>query len=182
MTIKFAVTVAAPILTFAASVLGAGVAPVSAQPYGPDTCTSGFVWREARPGDRVCVTPAERDAVAQQNANFGANRDPNAGYGPLGCAQGFVWREAFDGDAFCVPPGFRQQMFGANAAANSRKAANQAPVPPPPPPPLNAGPSEPGHFGSGPIEDILERDPCSMDGSLAPPGGYNKDLCFLPYE
>jgi hypothetical protein len=36
-------------------------------PYGPDTCTQGFVWREAGPGDVVCVTPAVRSSTAQQN-------------------------------------------------------------------------------------------------------------------
>jgi hypothetical protein len=31
-------------------------APVQA--YGPDTCKQGFVWREVRKDDYVCVTPA----------------------------------------------------------------------------------------------------------------------------
>jgi hypothetical protein len=106
-------------------------APAQAQPYGPDTCISGFVWREARGGDTVCVTSAERDAVAQQNANPGANKDPNAGSGPESCSQGYVWREAFDGDTICVTPGFRKQMLDANAAAASRKVTNQAPAPAP---------------------------------------------------
>jgi hypothetical protein len=103
--------------------------PVPAQaqplPYGPDTCIQGFVWREARTGDTVCVTPDVRAAVAQQNSTPGANKDPNAGSGPQSCSQGYVWREAFDGDTICVTPSFRQQMFDANAAAASRKQANQ---------------------------------------------------------
>jgi hypothetical protein len=33
--------------------------------YGPDTCVSGMVWREAVPGDQVCVTPERRAAVAR---------------------------------------------------------------------------------------------------------------------
>ena len=99
-------------------------------PYGPDTCLQGFVWREARTGDTVCVTPDIRATVAQQNANPGANKDPNGAYGPQSCAQGFVWREAFDGDTICVTPDFRQQMRNDNAAASSRKAAN-APKPTP---------------------------------------------------
>ena len=102
-------------------------------PYGPDTCIQGYVWREARGGDTVCVAPDIRDAVAQQNSTPGANKDPNAGSGPQSCSQGYVWREAFDGDTICVTTAFRQQMFDANAAASSRKAANQAPPPAPAP-------------------------------------------------
>jgi hypothetical protein len=32
-----------------------------------DECASGYVWREARPTDHVCVTPASRDLVAREN-------------------------------------------------------------------------------------------------------------------
>jgi len=35
--------------------------------YGPDTCRSGFVWREAFPGDHVCVRPWVRDRAARDN-------------------------------------------------------------------------------------------------------------------
>lgn len=97
-------------------------------PYGPDTCIQGYVWREARSGDTVCVTPETRSTVAQQNADPKAHKDPNGAYGPESCAQGYVWREAFDGDTICVTPDFRQRMFDDNAAASSRKQAN-APKP-----------------------------------------------------
>lgn len=33
-------------------------------PYGPDTCTSGFVWRDGVPGDHICVPPERRQKVA----------------------------------------------------------------------------------------------------------------------
>ena len=89
-------------------------------PYGPDTCIQGYVWREARTGDTVCVTPNVRSQVAQQNANPSANKDPNGAYGPESCAQGFVWREAFDGDTICVTPAIRSSTKADNAAANSR--------------------------------------------------------------
>jgi hypothetical protein len=136
MTIKFAATMAAPALALAA-VVATAPAPAVAQPYGPDTCIQGYVWREARPGDTVCVTPDIRTTVAQQNATPGANKDPNAGSGPQSCSQGYVWREAFNGDTICVTPAFRQQMFDANGAAASRKVANQpAPAAPPPQHPL----------------------------------------------
>ena len=43
--------------------------PVAAAgPYGPDTCKSGFVWREAFVGDVVCVTPATRSQTKYDNS------------------------------------------------------------------------------------------------------------------
>jgi hypothetical protein len=78
-------------------------------PFGPDTCKSGFVWREAVPDDHVCVSPASRAATAQQNSEGAGHRLPNGGpYGPDTCAQGFVWRDAFPGDHVCVTPAARQ--------------------------------------------------------------------------
>jgi hypothetical protein len=35
---------------------------------GPAYCKQGWVWREANPADHVCVTPAERDTVRNENA------------------------------------------------------------------------------------------------------------------
>jgi hypothetical protein len=116
-------------------------------PYGPDTCIQGYVWRNARSGDVVCVTPAVRDTAAQDNGLASQRVDPNGAYGPNSCKQGFVWREAFDGDVVCVKQGFvwreafdgdvvcvtpatRSQASSDNAAAASRKAAN-APQPTP---------------------------------------------------
>jgi hypothetical protein len=132
MTKTFAyVTAQALALTaFAAVALPLAVqASAEPLPYGPDTCINGFVWREARPGDTVCVTPATRSQVAQQNGNAGANRDPSAGSGPMSCSQGYVWREAFDGDTICVTPDIRSQTLADNAAAPQRKAANQPQAP-----------------------------------------------------
>jgi hypothetical protein len=107
----------------------ATAAPISAQadplPYGPDTCIQGLVWREARSGDTVCVTPAVRQTVATENAHPGSNKDPLAGSGPESCSQGYVWREAFDGDTICVTPDERAATLAANAAAESNKQANQ---------------------------------------------------------
>jgi hypothetical protein len=112
------------------------------QPYGPETCMQGFVWREARSGDSVCVTPDVRSSTAQENAQSQQNVDPNGGaYGPTTCRQGFVWREAYSNDHVCVTPASRTQAANDNAAAASRKAANlpappaqQAPPPCPPQP------------------------------------------------
>jgi hypothetical protein len=36
--------------------------------YGPDTCIYGYVWREARPSDHVCVIPGTRTQAARDNA------------------------------------------------------------------------------------------------------------------
>lgn len=94
-------------------------------PYGPDTCLQGFVWREARTGDTVCVTPDVRARTLQENSTPTLNREPNGGaYGPDTCLQGFVWREAFDGDTICVTPAERTQTKADNAAAASRRQAN----------------------------------------------------------
>ncbi|MGB3482143.1 MAG: hypothetical protein WBB07_07990, partial [Mycobacterium sp.] len=99
-------------------------------PFGPDTCIQGFVWREARTGDTVCVTPDVRARTAQENAAPLANRQPGGGAsGPDTCLQGFVWRDAFAGDHVCVKPDIRAQAATDNAAAASRKQAN-APVAP----------------------------------------------------
>lgn len=107
----------------------AAVMPVPAiaqpLPYGPDTCVQGLVWREARAGDNVCVTPQFRDRTALENSTPGANKNPNAGSGPEACSQGYVWREAFDGDVICVTPAIRAENLAANAAAAGNYQRNQ---------------------------------------------------------
>ncbi len=132
----------------------AAVAPASADPlpYGPNTCINGFVWRNARDGDAVCVTPATRDQVAAENADPGAHKDPNGAYGPQSCAQGYVWRQAFDGDTICVTPEIRTQTLADNAAASSRMAANQ----PAPPPAESPGSPRPQSGPPGSASVILE--------------------------
>lgn len=93
-------------------------------PFGPNTCKSGFVWREAVPEDNVCVPPASRDAAAQQNHDAASHRQPNGGpFGPDTCVQGFVWRDAFPGDHVCVTPVVRQQVANENAQGPSRRVA-----------------------------------------------------------
>ncbi len=46
----------------------AAASRVQPAPYGPDTCKTGFVWREAWSGDHVCVTGAVHSQVAADNA------------------------------------------------------------------------------------------------------------------
>ena len=83
-------------------------------------CKSGYVWREARPNDDVCVTPPQRSEAKAQNANGPNNVQPGGGaYGPTTCRQGYVWREAWEGDTVCVTPTERQEAKDENAAGPS---------------------------------------------------------------
>src|SRR5690349_20828535 len=80
--------------------------------YGPDTCQPGYVWRGVVPSDHVCVTPAERAQVVDDNRHA-ASRVSHLQ--PLGsrsdyCVQGYVWREAVPGDHVCVTPEQRDQV------------------------------------------------------------------------
>ncbi len=58
--------------------------------YGPQSCKSGFVWREAFDGDTVCVTPARRQATWQQNANAGVGA--TGGLAPQPTAKACEWK------------------------------------------------------------------------------------------
>jgi hypothetical protein len=79
-------------------------------------CKSGYVWRDPKDGDGVCVTPGERDEAKAQNANAENNRKVGGGaYGPNTCRDGYVWREAFAGDVVCVTPHERQKAQEQNA-------------------------------------------------------------------
>jgi len=98
-----------------------------AQEFGPDTCVSGFVWREAFSGDDVCVDPAVRSQAATDNQLAPRRRVPGGGaYGPDTCRQGFVWREAGPSDHVCVTPEIRTQAANDNRAAASRVVRAQA--------------------------------------------------------
>jgi hypothetical protein len=87
----------------------------------PDICKSGYVWREARPDDHICVTPESRSVVAEENAAASSRVNPEGAYGPNTCVSGFVWREAFNGDAVCVTPERRQAVLEENVAGPSRR-------------------------------------------------------------
>jgi hypothetical protein len=106
-----AVTVPATLLATPASATG---------DYGPDTCLQGFVWREARPADLVCVSPANRTQTAQDNS-VKASRWTSGPYGPHTCVNGYVWREAFVGDDVCVTPAVRAQAHDDNLKADARR-------------------------------------------------------------
>ncbi len=112
----------------AAAILGAilgGIlaknAPEPSLPYGPDTCKSGYVWRDAIPGDHVCVTPPRRTLAAQENAIAGSRVDPTGPYGPNSCKPGFVWREAYSGDVVCVTGARRAEVHQENIDGPSHR-------------------------------------------------------------
>jgi hypothetical protein len=87
-----------------------------------DTCIQGYVWREAIPGDHVCVTPQLRDQAALENQLADSRRSPSGGdYGRDTCLQGFVWREVVPSDHVCVPPETRDQVWQDNRLAASRR-------------------------------------------------------------
>ena len=92
-------------------------------PFGPTTCKSGFVWREAFHGDFVCVTPGSRSEAAADNAAARSRIQPGGGAsGPLTCRPGFVWREARPSDRVCVTPSVRARTRQENLDAVSRFA------------------------------------------------------------
>jgi hypothetical protein len=87
-------------------------------PDGPDTCKTGFVWRDGRmsPVDHVCVTSDVRRQTADDNA-AAAGRKLGKVYGPDGpdtCKEGFVWRVATPQDHVCVTAGRAAQTQDEN--------------------------------------------------------------------
>jgi hypothetical protein len=95
---------------------------VGADGPDPDACLQGYVWREAVPGDHVCVTPETRAQAADDNSLAASRRSPTGGaYGPDTCLQGYVWREAVQGDHVCVTPETRAQAADDNSLAASHR-------------------------------------------------------------
>ena len=98
-------------------------------------CRYPFVWREAFPGDYVCVAPAVRAQARRDNAAALGRINPiNHDYGPDTCRYGYVWREAIPSDHVCVRPEVRAQAASDNSQADQRWAAStpdQGPAPPP---------------------------------------------------
>lgn len=89
--------------------------------HNDGVCRAGFVWRDARPGDKVCVTPDVRARAATENRAAATTRSPTGGpSGPNTCKQGYVWREAYADDTVCVEPSSRQQAAADNALAARR--------------------------------------------------------------
>ena len=98
---------------FVLAIGNAPIPPAEAADYGFWVCRSGFVWRDVKPGDNVCVTPAARDQVATDNYWAGANW-VNGAYGSQTCRSGLVWREAYAWDLVCVTPRIRDETAAQN--------------------------------------------------------------------
>jgi hypothetical protein len=106
------------------AVAPAAVAPAPEASPRPATedCKPGFVWREARASDLVCVTPSTRARTAEENLAADAHRVPGGPYHPNTCETGYVWREAFEGDVVCVIPESRAEALADNSQSVNRKA------------------------------------------------------------
>ena len=112
------------ILVSLVALLEVGPAAADDQPYGPATCKSGYVWREAFDGDTVCVTPETRSQTLADNAAAASRIQPGGGaYGPNTCKQGYVWRVARPEDLVCVTPEERDRVATDNAHAAARGAS-----------------------------------------------------------
>jgi hypothetical protein len=105
-------------LSFAASLL-----MIAAQVQS-DRCIPGYVWREAFPGDHVCVTPQTRSQAAYDNSQASARVDPGGAYGPNTCIQGYVWRAARPSDLVCVTPAIRDKTAYDNSQAKNRQVGD----------------------------------------------------------
>jgi hypothetical protein len=100
-----------------------------AQSPATNTCKSGFVWRDAFPGDAVCVSPDERDQAHADNAAGPSRIAPGTnGYGSHACKPGYVWRVARPSDLVCVTPDTRDRVAADNRLAASRRATESAPA------------------------------------------------------
>jgi hypothetical protein len=97
--------------------------PAQAAP-SPDICVSGYVWREAVPGDRVCVTPQTRLQAWYDNSQVDLRRNPGGAYGFHTCVNGYVWRVVVPSDLVCVLPSTRTQAAYDNSQAPYRRMGN----------------------------------------------------------
>jgi hypothetical protein len=112
-----------PVVTVvAAAATLALVAPSPAQAApAADICVSGYVWRDAVAGDRVCVTPQTRSQAWYDNSQAHLRRNPYGAYGPYTCISGYVWRTVVPSDLVCVLPATRTQAAYDNTQAPYRR-------------------------------------------------------------
>jgi hypothetical protein len=95
-------------------------------PLASGSCFAGFVYRLARPTDKICVPPESRNQAQADNA-AAASRRVVATNGPNTCKSGFVFRAAFTNDQVCVTQAVHNQAAADNAAAASRKLLQYGP-------------------------------------------------------
>lgn len=110
------------ISTFGTASLTLGCFTSGAQ-AAPNSCKTGYVWREAFIGDYVCVTPRIRAQAAYDNSQVSNRVNPGGGgHGAFSCRSGYVWREASPSDLVCVTPQTRTQTAYDNSRASERIA------------------------------------------------------------
>lgn len=97
-----------------------GIAGIT-YPVAANECVTGYVWREAVPGDLVCVKPEIRDQAAEDNAAAGSRLAPP-------CLPDFVPRSAVRGDKVCVIPDARVLAANENDLNRVRSAFSQCAV------------------------------------------------------
>jgi len=88
-------------------------------PYGTNQCLPGYVWREAFPGDYVCVSGETRSQAALDNSQADARRDPKCSEpAPASCANfsGYTDDQRF-GNPFTLD-GYRFTGLGAEPFVN----------------------------------------------------------------
>jgi len=86
-----------------------------------DTCIAGYEWREAVPGDHVCVIPEIRMQTAGDNRLAEFRHQPG---NPDACLDGYVWRLAVPNDHVCVDPWIQGQVWRDNIWAPARVACH----------------------------------------------------------
>jgi hypothetical protein len=117
---KFTLTAPSPFKLTAQSAPGDPLEFQIEGAFGPDTCQEGYVWRDAFPGDHVCVLPPTRKQAAEDDAAAPSRVNPKGSSGPKSCVAGYVWRQAEANDQVCVTEATRSQAAADNAAAHSR--------------------------------------------------------------
>jgi hypothetical protein len=125
MKIRRLTAVAVALASMASVAVGVVSRPQQAEaagPYGADTCLYPLVWRDAGPGDRVCVDRARRTQIAEENRLHPYQVNPEGPYGPNTCREPAVWRDAFVGDEICVTPASRDLAAFENRDQPNRLA------------------------------------------------------------
>lgn len=93
--------------------------------FGPNTCETGYTWRNADDRDYVCVPLSTAADTATENTLAASRRDPAGGIcGSETCLKGFVWRELFPEDHVCVLPSSRTR-----GAIDNRQAGDHLKYP-----------------------------------------------------
>lgn len=102
-----------------------------------DRCIDGYIWRQLRPDDKVCVRPETRAQMLADNRLSPERTMPRVSIprcplsrpcptpppptGPAPCRSGFVHRAAVADDFACVTPAARDQAQADNRAAPTRR-------------------------------------------------------------